>query len=135
MAEIRAMSEIRAITLHLQFVTVCVVNATNWWKFEGFLTYALSALTNFSRMCSILLQFATACAVYAYYFILYVQCTLIFFAVCAEYVNNLLPYAQSTLKICYRMCRVCLQFATACAGYAYNLLPYVQCTLTKQLIC
>jgi hypothetical protein len=125
-------------SVRLQFVTVCEVNATNGWKFEGFLTYVKSALTNFSRMRSI-----------AYNLLPYAQGTLIifycmrsarlfFFAVCADYVNNLLPYAQSTgtLIICYRLRSVRLQsikylaiFGLPCA-YAYNLLPHAQGTLT-----
>ena len=77
-------------------------------------------------MRSVRLLFFTVCAVHAYFFV----------AVCAEYVNNLLPYAQSTLIICYRLRRVRLQsikylaiFVLTCA-YANNLLPHAQGTLT-----
>jgi hypothetical protein len=76
-------------------------------------------------MRSVRLLFFNVCAVLAY-----------FFVVCAEYVNNLLPYAQSTLIICYCLHSVRLQsikylaiFVLPCA-YAYNLLPHVQGTLT-----
>ncbi len=36
----------------------------------------------------------------------------------AVYASKLLPYAPSTLAKCYRMRRICLQFATVCAVYA-----------------
>jgi hypothetical protein len=75
-------------------------------------------------MRSVRLLFFTVCTVHAY-----------FFAICAEYVNNLL-YAQSTLIICYRLRSIRLQsikylaiFVLPCA-YAYNLLPHAQGTLT-----
>ncbi len=77
-------------------------------------------------MRSVRLLFFTVCAVHTYFFV----------AVCAEYVYNLLPYAQSTLIICYRLRSVRLQsikylaiFVLPCA-YAYNLLPHAQGTLT-----
>ncbi len=84
--------------------TVYAYKAQNIWRFlivHG--AYAKGMLTIPYRMRRVCLQFATACAGYAY---------------------NSLPHAQGTLTICYRMRRVRLQFVTACAGYAYNLLPH-----------
>ena len=75
-------------SVRLQFVTVGVVNATNWWKF---------------CLHSVRLQS--------------IKHLVIFVLPCA-YANNLLPHAQGTLTICYRMRRVRLQFVTVCAVYA-----------------
>ena len=43
---------------------------------------------------------------------------LVIFVLPCAYANNLLPHAQGTLTICYRMRRVRLQFVTVCAVYA-----------------
>jgi hypothetical protein len=87
-------------------------------------------------MRSIHLQFATVCAGHADIFYCMRSARLFFFAVYAEYVNNLLPYAQSMLIICYRLLSIRLQsikylanFVLPCA-YAYNFLPHAQGTLT-----
>jgi len=45
------------------------------------------------------------------------------------YPFHVLPCAQCTLIICYRMRSVRLFFITVCAGYVNNLLPHAQSTL------
>jgi hypothetical protein len=87
-------------------------------------------------MRSVRLFFVTVCAVYAYYLLPYAQGTLIicyrmrrvrllFVAACAAYAYK----AKNIWQFCPTL-RIRLQFATVCAVYAYNLLPHAQDTLT-----
>jgi uncharacterized membrane protein (GlpM family) len=109
--------------VRLQFATVCAVNARKF--------LCTDYTNNCYRTRNERKLFVSVCTVYASKLLPHVQYTL----TKNKIIRNLLPYAQCTLAIYYRMRIVRKQLAAACAVCVSNLLPYAQCTLTKLITC